>query len=194
MRSRCVVSSSRALTGLIGLAAFAVVATGLPADAAPVAAASPSAAASTTPSSTTTTTASDDDTVRPDPVSAMATARLSGRRVEDESQRDEYSRVYANPDGTWSSDTASSPTSVRDGEGEWVDVDYSLLPVEGGLAPRYSPVDVTFSDGGDATFASVIDEHGKEMAWRWPATLPTPVVDGSQATYPGAAPGGATWW
>lgn len=126
---------------------------------------------------------------RPDPVSAMVTARSTGEPVEDLSQRTEFSSVYANPDGTWSSETASSPSSVRDEEGNWHEVDYTLVPVEGGIAPKYSPVDVVFSDGGDATFAEVVDRRGKQLEWRWTQQLPEPVLEANTATYPGVAPG-----
>jgi hypothetical protein len=131
---------------------------------------------------------------RPDLVSAAVTARVSGHRVEDLSQRDEFTRVYANPDGTWSSETASEPESVQDDQGDWHAIDTTLVPRDGGLAPAYAVSDVVLSDGGDKTLASmtVPTESGatKQLDWRWPTTLPTPVVDGNTATYEGAISGG----
>jgi len=90
-----------------------------------------------------------DDSSRPDSVSASVTARLSGHRVEDLSQRNEYTRVYANPDGTWTSETASEPESVQDDQGVWHAIDTTLVPADGGLAPAYAAADLVLSDGGD---------------------------------------------
>ena len=102
----------------------------------------------------------------------------SGHRVEDLSQRDELSRVYANPDGTWTAETTPEPSSVQDADnGVWHDIDTTLVPVEGGYAPRYAATDVWLSAGGDKMFASVT-ERGKAMSWRWYATLPEPVIEG----------------
>lgn len=73
---------------------------------------------------------------RPDAISAMVTARATARRVEDLSQRSETSQVFANPDGTWTSEAAAGPVRVLDEEsGEWADIDTTLMVVEGGIAP-----------------------------------------------------------
>lgn len=127
--------------------------------------------------------------MRPDGVSAMVTARAQGSRVEDLSQRSEFGQVFANPDGTWTSELESDPVRVRDERGVWHGVDTTLVERDGGLAPRYAVADVRLSAGGDRTFASV-SEEGRELEWRWPTDLPAPVVAGDTATYPGAAPGG----
>ncbi|MGN6132263.1 MAG: DNRLRE domain-containing protein, partial [Nocardioidaceae bacterium] len=119
----------------------------------------------------------------------MSTARVMGHRVEDLSQRTETVRVYANPDGTWTSETASEPESVRDAAGTWHDIDTTLVPVEGGLAPRYAASDLRLSDGGDQAFATV-SEGGRKLSWRWASALPTPTVSGSTATYADVIPGG----
>ena len=127
---------------------------------------------------------------RPDSVSAMVTARAMGERVEDLSRRSEMSQVFANPDGTWTSDTATEPTRVLDDSGVWHDVDPTLVERDGVLVPSYSVADVAFSVGGDKTFAAVT-EGGKDLEWRWPSDLPDPTVAGPTATYPGAGPDGA---
>lgn len=129
-----------------------------------------------------------DVTQRPDSVSAMIAARVSGHRVEDLSQRDEFNRVYANPDGTWTAATASEPEQVQDPGGVWHDIDTDLVAKGGGWAPAWAASDVVFSGGGGSTFAS-LTEDGKKLDWRWPGSLPKPVVTGSTATYQEAAPG-----
>jgi RHS repeat-associated protein len=150
--------------------------------------AAPAVAASTT---------SPDVVSRPDSVSAALAARVTGHRVEDLSQRDEFTRVYANPDGTWSSETAAEPESVQDSEGQWHAIDTTLVPRDDGLAPAYAASDLVFSDGGDQTLVSMTVPTGptdaggsRKLDWRWPTTLPTPVVEGNTATYPDAISGG----
>ncbi|MBO9520553.1 MAG: hypothetical protein J7518_03365 [Nocardioidaceae bacterium] len=127
--------------------------------------------------------------VRPDAVSAMVTARASGRRVEDLSQRSETGRVFANPEGMWTAEEASEPERVQDDAGEWHEVDTTLVERDGALEPRYAASDLRLSDGGDKTFAA-LSEDGTDLAWRWPSDLPAPKVEGDTATYVGAVDGG----
>jgi len=119
----------------------------------------------------------------------MVTARASGKRVEDESQRTEFTRVYANPDGTWTNETASGPESVRDETGVWQDIDTTLVERDGVLVPRAVGTNLELSEGGDRVFASMSRE-GHDLGWRWDAPLPEPVIDGSTATYPDVVEGG----
>ena len=143
-----------------------------------------------------------DDSSRPDPISAALTARTTGHRVEDLSQRSEFTRVYSNPDGTWSAETASEPESVQDAEGAWHEIDTTLVPVDGGLAPAYAVSDLVLSDGGDKTLATmtvrldgtletaIAAGPGKQLDWRWPTTLPAPTLSGNTATYADVVAGG----
>ena len=137
---------------------------------------------------TLTTTAST-PLQRPDSTSAMTTARVTGQQVEDMSQRSEDTRVYANPNGTWSAEAAAGPTSVQDAQGAWHDIDTTLVQKDGGWAPAYAATDVVLSAGGNSIFASLTDS-GKQLNWRWQGTLPAPVIDGNVATYPDVIPGG----
>jgi RHS repeat-associated protein len=131
-----------------------------------------------------------DDSVRPDAVSALVAARGAKHRVEDVSQRDEVTRVYANPDGTWTSETASEPESVQDpATGEWESIDTTLVAVDGGLRPRAGFTDLVLSDGGDRVFAE-LTEDGQELGWKWTSELPEPEVEGSTATYRNVVSGG----
>jgi RHS repeat-associated protein len=123
-----------------------------------------------------------DDSARPDSVSAAVTARVTGHRVEDLSQRDEFTQVFANPDGTWTAETAAEPVSVQDSGGVWHGVDTTLVVRDGGLAPAYAVSDLVLSDGGESTFAS-LTEDGRRLDWRWPTSLPAPTVEGNTATY-----------
>ncbi len=146
-------------------------------------------AAAVAPASSAASPSEETDLSRPDRVSAMVTARASGERVEDESQRDAFSRVYANPDGTWTSESATQPESAQDADGEWHDIDASLVAGDGGLVPRYAAADLRLSNGGDKVFAAM-SQDGKDLEWRWPTMLPEPTVEGDAATYAGVAAGG----
>jgi len=176
-------SPARLAPSLLGVLSLAIMFTGVPgvtptAVAAPVV---PTTAAATTSAAT-------DPGQRPDATSAMVAARASGVRVEDLSQRTETTQVFANPDGTWTSDTADAPVRVQDAKGDWHDIDTSLVNTDGGLAPKYAATDVVLSDGGDKTFAAMT-EDGKQLDWRWPSVLPKPTVDRDTATYTDVAPG-----
>lgn len=142
------------------------------------------AAATAAPASATI-----DDTSRPDSRSALATAQATGHRVEDLSQHTQTARVFANPDGTWTADSTTEPAYVQDAQGEWHDVDPTLVERDGEWEPEYAATDLVLSPGGDKTFASVTQD-GQRVDWGWPATLPAPVIDGNVATYPNAVPGG----
>lgn len=133
---------------------------------------------------------------RPDPVAAMVTAQASGKRVEDLSQGDEFTRVFANPDGSWTSDTTARPQRARDGDGEWAPVDTTLSVVDGRVVPANVPVDISLSGGGDRLLAEAVPtarSTSDAISWRWPShlpPLPEPVLKDNTATYVGAAPGG----
>jgi hypothetical protein len=126
---------------------------------------------------------------RDDSATAMVDAIALGERVEDLSQRTEFTRVYANPDRSWTNETASGPESVQDADGEWQDIDTSLVERDGVLVPRAVPTDLVLSGGGDRVFASMARD-GQDFGWRWDAPLPEPMVDGSTATYPDVIEGG----
>src|SRR5262245_36864641 len=57
--------------------------------------------------------------------SALAQAKISGHRVEVLDRRDEKGSLFANPDGTLTSERSVQPTRVRRGD-QWVPVDPNL--------------------------------------------------------------------
>ncbi len=121
---------------------------------------------------------------RPDLVSAGVTARVLGVAVEDLSQRSESVRVLINPDGTSEQESHSAPVWVRNADGKWVDVDYSLVArKEGGFAPKESPSTVVIDAGGSKEFARMDLPGGGSTIWSWPEALPAPSVDGATASY-----------
>lgn len=96
--------------------------------------------------------------------------------------------MFANPDGTWTSESAPEPVRVQDVHGAWHEIDTTLVARDGGFAPAYAASDLVLSAGGDRTFAQVTAK-GHHLGWKWTQDLPAPVVKGNTATYPGVAPG-----
>ncbi|MFY7064290.1 LamG-like jellyroll fold domain-containing protein [Nocardiopsis changdeensis] len=118
---------------------------------------------------------------------ALALARETGEPVEITALTDEKTIHYANPDGTLTAEISALPVRVRSGD-EWVDADTTLIAGSDGLVrPRAAGMDIAFSGGGDAPMASIgIGSNSIELDWNGP--LPTPVLDGDQATYPDVLP------
>jgi RHS repeat-associated protein len=119
-----------------------------------------------------------------DEAAALAQAHDSGHRVEVASERTEVKTIWANPDGTLSSETAATPIRVRADDGSWTSVDSSLTTDDGRLAPRASSTDVSFSATGSGPLA-VLDPPGKtSLAMGFADELDAPAVRASSATYP----------
>ncbi|MGW4638625.1 LamG-like jellyroll fold domain-containing protein [Sphaerisporangium sp. NPDC004334] len=119
---------------------------------------------------------------------AMTRARSDGRRVEALAARTETRQVFANPDGTFTSETSALPERVRRGGG-WAEVDTTLaFAADGTVRTTATPLDLAFSGGGTAPLAS-IGQDGRSVAMTWPGRLPKPVLAGDTATYGSVLPG-----
>ncbi|MFC4585792.1 LamG-like jellyroll fold domain-containing protein [Sphaerisporangium corydalis] len=119
---------------------------------------------------------------------AVELARDSGRRVEVMALRTENRQVFANPDGSRTSETAALPERVRRGTG-WADVDTTLrFAADGTVQPVATVLDLAFSGGGTAPLATIGDQ-GRSVAMTWPGALPKPVLEGDTATYGSVLPG-----
>lgn len=120
---------------------------------------------------------------QPDLASAAVAAHQLDEAVEDLSQRSETARVVVNPDGSITEQLFGAPMWVQDEDGEWVDVDYTLVPRDsGGFVPKAAPTDLVI-DGGGKEFARLTLPDGTVTVWSWPRTLTNPTVDGPVATY-----------
>ncbi len=131
---------------------------------------------------------------RPDAVSAMVTARASGKRVEVVAARTETTTTWANPDGTTTLEGHSGVVRFRDQQGSWRDVDLTLAQrPDGTVAPKGHLLDLRLL--GKATKAqaveaiSVTEPGDRSVSLGWPGTLPEPVLDGTRATYEEVTPG-----
>ncbi|MFL1380182.1 LamG-like jellyroll fold domain-containing protein [Nocardiopsis protaetiae] len=118
---------------------------------------------------------------------ALTLARETGEPVEITALTDEKTVHYANPDGTLTAEISALPVRVRTGQG-WIDADTTLVAGTDGLVrPRAAGMDIAFSGGGEAPMARIgIGSNSVELDWDGP--LPTPVLDGDQATYPDVLP------
>ena len=110
-----------------------------------------------------------------------------GEPVEITALTDEKTIHYANPDGSLTAEISALPVRVRSEQG-WIDADTTLVAGSDGLVrPRAAGMDIAFSGGGDAPMARIgIGSNSVELDWAGP--LPTPVLDGDQATYPDVLP------
>ncbi|WP_326552114.1 LamG-like jellyroll fold domain-containing protein [Micromonospora sp. NBC_01813] len=113
---------------------------------------------------------------------AIAAAGECGHQIEVLDARTEYSQVFADPAGTRTLVSASTPQRVQRDDGSWADVDASLRPTDGMIAPVATLADVRFSAGGAGPFVTW-REQDETFTLSWPEPLPAPVLDGDTAVY-----------
>ncbi|MFI7408878.1 LamG-like jellyroll fold domain-containing protein [Streptomyces sp. NPDC049627] len=119
---------------------------------------------------------------------AQTKAVKSGKPVEILSLRDERSTTVANPDGTFTTREYVQPIRTRK-DGRWTEIDTTLVEQKNGTyAPKAALTAMSFSGGGDTTFAE-IEKDGRTLSLDWPQKLPKPKLDGSTATYANVLPG-----
>ncbi|MFE7191775.1 ricin-type beta-trefoil lectin domain protein [Kitasatospora sp. NPDC057541] len=154
----------------------------------------------------------------PDEASALLSARLQGRRVEVVSARTESTTLWANPEGTLTSDRSTGPVRMKSG-GSWVAVDTTLAPTPTGkVAPKAHPGALVLEGGdpavtvgdslpgtdgapapGDSPASTTTTLQERELAsygsgdqkvgFGWLGRLPKPKLEGNKATYVDARPG-----
>jgi RHS repeat-associated protein len=129
---------------------------------------------------------------RPDAISASVTAQSAGERVEDLSGRTPTTQVFANADGSWTTEATAGPVRAQDpATGEWDTIDTTLVPsTTGSWRPDSAVGQMTFSDGGTGPMVTMSDAHGAELSWSWPEALPEPAVDGNVLRYHDVVPDG----
>ncbi|MFD7612047.1 LamG domain-containing protein [Streptomyces sp. NPDC059828] len=116
---------------------------------------------------------------------ASALAVRSGQPVEVVSERSEYTRTEANPDGTFTITQSTAPQRAKDGNGNWRDVDVTLVRrPDGTIGPKASVVDLSFSGGSDGKDMIRLAGDQGSVTLGWPERLPRPTLDGPTATYP----------
>jgi hypothetical protein len=128
---------------------------------------------------------------RPDSATASQAARKVGERVEDLSQRTPTTQVFANADGTWTTELSGGPVRAQDpSTGEWSPIDTTVAKHGEGWQPASTLGQITFSNGGSGPLVAMRDVDGRDLSWSWPDPLPAPEVEGSTLTYPDVVPHG----
>ncbi|WP_417234383.1 DNRLRE domain-containing protein [Arthrobacter sp.] len=175
---------ARRFLGTIGaVASFSLIAAGL----------SPAAVAQ--PVEDTVPVADGKSSNRPDGVSAQVTAKATGHRVEDLSQRTDMEQVFANPDGTWTSE-ASNVVRFAEKDGDMVPIEDLGTLESAGTAVTGAGTELSIADGTDnlgdgptkdsvplATLAGTGEDKGTKLELGWEGDLPKPVVQENTATY-----------
>lgn len=132
---------------------------------------------------------------RTDATSADSTARSSGQRVEVLSQRTDFGRTWALPEGGFESESSGSPVRFPDAKEPdgWSDVDTTLIKsADGTISPKAVPQPVVLGGSGDSANELVTADMSSQslvFGSGTDATLPPPVLAGSTATYPNVLPG-----
>lgn len=124
-----------------------------------------------------------------DPVStAIKKAKASRQPVPVASLTDEYSTTSANPDGTLTRSSSTSPQRVRQA-GKWVPIDTTLVrQKDGSYAPKAALSQLSVSGGGSTGLLTMKD-GSRTLTFSWTAKLPEPTVHGDTATYAEVLPG-----
>ncbi|MGW1540884.1 LamG-like jellyroll fold domain-containing protein [Streptomyces sp. NPDC002309] len=114
---------------------------------------------------------------------AFALAAETGEPVEIIQQRTEDELVYANPDGSLTSETSVQPQRVERPDGSWVKADPTLeRRPDGTIGPKAAVVDLAFAAAGSSDFVT-LGEDGRSFTLEWPTPLPEPVLNGDTAEY-----------
>lgn len=120
---------------------------------------------------------------------ASARAAKTGERVVVDAATDESSRVFANPDGTFTQEMNAAPVRARRDDGSWAAIDTTLVrEADGSVRAKNTTADVTFSGGGSGHGLVALEADGHELKFGWPAALPEPRLDGATATYASVLP------
>ncbi|WP_146173728.1 LamG-like jellyroll fold domain-containing protein [Saccharothrix carnea] len=124
----------------------------------------------------------------PDESAAAVAAARQGTRVEVVDQRTATSTVYAEPDGTRTTELAATPMRFQR-EQAWVPLDRTLaVRADGSVASKAVAEDVVLSGGGSKPLITIV-AGANELALYWPTALPEPVLSGTAATYAEVLPG-----
>ncbi len=133
-------------------------------------------------------------TVADSPIGAQIAARSQGVRVEVLSERTEYAQTFAEPDGSYTTESSTGIERVRDtgAEDGWRDIDLTLQADPDGVVRPVSSVYGLELHGGadeDAPLVELSSAKGS-IGFGWDGdALPVPVLEGSRATYVDVEPG-----
>lgn len=121
---------------------------------------------------------------------AFEEAAKLGRPVTIADQTSRTTTVVANPDGSTTSTIAAGPVQEPDSSSPtgYAPIDLTLNQDVAGFVPKRADAPITFSDGSNATLAS-LGVGTRALSVQWGSKLPTPTVSRNTATYTGVSPG-----
>lgn len=127
-------------------------------------------------------------------IEARLAALTQGSRVEVLSERTEYAQTFAEPDGTFTSESSTGVQWVRDEAGEdgWRAVDLTLQMATDGVIRPASPVyELEIHPGGEQDAPLVeLTNGGESLGFAWDGEeLPEPTIADTRATYSDVEPG-----
>ncbi|MFD5231937.1 hypothetical protein ACFWJ5_26045 [Streptomyces qaidamensis] len=97
----------------------------------------------------------------------------------------ESSRVFANPDGTFTQEMNAAPIRARKDDGAWAAIDTTLVrDADGEIRAKNTTADVTFAGEGNGDGLVRLEDEGHSLKLGWPTALPEPELKGATATYP----------
>ncbi|WP_203815324.1 LamG-like jellyroll fold domain-containing protein [Paractinoplanes ferrugineus] len=124
-----------------------------------------------------------------DETAATKAAASCEGRVEVLAGLGEKTRVYANPNGSFTAETAATVQRVLGSDGHWVEPDPTLKrAADGRITPVATSLKISFSGGGTGP-AATLGKGGAELGLHWTAALPAPTLSGANATYADVLPG-----
>ncbi|WP_324612297.1 cell wall-binding repeat-containing protein [Streptomyces sp. AS58] len=133
--------------------------------------------------------------------SSRIKARETGKRVELVSERTETSLTFANPDGSFTTESTPGTERIKR-DGKWHTVDVTLHKQDGRVAAKHHPSDLILAGGGGSVARSLnaaakaaprdlvtLGSGDEQVTLQWKGGLPEPELSGTVARYRDAVPG-----
>ncbi|HVW80800.1 MAG TPA: RHS repeat-associated core domain-containing protein [Mycobacteriales bacterium] len=94
------------------------------------------------------------------------------------------STTYANPDGTFTTETSQGPVRVAQPGGGFAPLNLTLTQnANGSYSPTTAAAPFTLDNGGSTTAATLPEASGRSVGVGWTSKLPAPTVSGGTASY-----------
>ncbi|MFC9295503.1 LamG-like jellyroll fold domain-containing protein [Streptomyces sp. NPDC057011] len=124
---------------------------------------------------------------------ALENAKSQAKKTKKQVAVDELTTgnamTVANPDGTFTTDTAPVAQRVKGADGKWRGLDATLRTnADGTVTPTASASKLSFSGGGTGPMATMTTADGRKLSLKAPFPLPKPQLGGDSALYKGVLP------
>lgn len=123
-----------------------------------------------------------------DEATAAAVAQECGHEVEVLDGRTEWNTVWAQPNGNMLVDVSMSAVRTQV-DGDWAEIDTTVVAGEDGLEVASPVAEIVFSDGADGQPLARMVSEGHEITMDAPFDLTEPQVLGDSVLYPEVLPG-----